>query len=206
MPGRGPLQGRAARGGLPEPGPGTEGSYSMPAAPWSGSWGWTLTSQPSMWWRGGRAGRLGAGREGVSSSSMAFAVTSPVAADACGDQRCEMEWTDGQTVGMLSLCCLEPPPRREGAAACFLRDLRDVHKGEALCGLCRLGSLRPRWAQGQLCLLSPAAGRKLAGSLPLWVPRPKVCCVGTGARRLSRLSLRGFPGEVLACASVVVSP
>ena len=128
---------------------------------------------------GGRAGRLGAGREVVSSSSMAFAVTSPVAADACGDQRCEMEWTDGQTVGMLSLCCPEPPPRREGAAACFLRDLRDVHKGEALCGLCRPGSLRPRWAQGQLCLLSPAAGRKLRGdwdtlalqAVPEGVPR-----------------------------------
>ena len=67
------------------------------------------------------------------------------------------------------------------------------------------GPLCPRWAQGQLRLLSPAAGWKLEGSLPLWVPRPMVFCVGTGARRLSRLSLRGFPGEVLACASGVVS-
>lgn len=85
---------------------------------------------------GGRAGQgNGVQGEGGSSSSTAFAVTLPVAADACGDQRCEMEWTDGQTVGTLSLCCPEPQTRREGAAARFLTDLRDVHKGKVLCGL-----------------------------------------------------------------------
>lgn len=34
------------------------------------------------------------------------------------------------------------------------------------------GPPRPRWAQGQLRLLSSAAGQKLVGSLPLRVPRP----------------------------------
>lgn len=83
----------------------------------------------------GQGRAMGCRERGGSSSSTAFAVTLPVAADACGDQRCEMEWTDGQTVGTLSLCCPEPQPRREGAAACFLTDLRDVHKGKVLCGL-----------------------------------------------------------------------
>lgn len=68
--GQGPPTGQGSKGRAPGPGPRTEGSCSVPAAAWSGSWGWTPTWQPSTWWRGGwggqgRAGQWGAGRGGL---------------------------------------------------------------------------------------------------------------------------------------------
>ena len=69
------------------------------------------------------------------------------------------------------------------------------------------GPPRPRWAQGQLRLLSSAAGQKLVGSLPLRVPSPpgpRCAAWGLGHVGSPGCPWGGFPGEVLACASMVV--
>lgn len=110
-PGRSPRQ-AGQQGAGPRAWAQDGGSCSVLAAAWSGDWGWTPTTWlgPSTCWReeaGGAAGQGGAMgcRERGARVPCGLCRPLPVAADTCGDQRCEMEWTDGQTVGTLSLCC-----------------------------------------------------------------------------------------------------
>lgn len=193
--GRGPPPGRAARGGAPGPGPRTEGSCSVLAAAWSGSWGGphlgSLHGWRGGWGLQGRAGQWGAGRGGSSPST--GLITLPVAADTCGDQRCGDGGTDGQTVGTLSLCCPELNLAR-GQRSSFQPHMiwRDGAQREGPSVAFGSGPT-PQVGYGSLASWSEA-GRKLAGSLSSGSPAPQAhgAEAGTGARQLSRLSL-GVP-------------
>ena len=155
----------------------------------------------------GAAGQDDGVQGGGLTSSTAFAVAPPVAANACGDQRCEIKWMDGQTVGMLSLYCPEPQPHRERTAACFLRDVRDVHKRKVLCGLQSGG---PRTPDGRKDTPSPeSSGRSEAGgqasSLGPQPPQAHSAPRGYWGRSALQAVPGGLPGGVLAYASMVMS-